>query len=568
MRSSYLRNCARFAPLSILLLASANASATNVTEFPDNGSEQMGRGGAWVARASDPLAVAFNPAGLAGQRTALSLQANLTFHNSCFTRVKAQNDTTAEDVSAGGTYPKVCTDSGVFPNPQLAFNYRVNDRIGVGIAVLGPSGVGETQWPTFVNGAPAPNRYLLIEAKTQFLTPTIGIGAEIAEGFRIGGAFTWGFVKARFNNASLGQNGNNLSPRSNDIDATLIVSDYFVPGFRLGALYSPTRNLDVAAFYKWSDSIKASGDAYTRTNYYTPQVAAGNKSGVLDGDTTLSDCNAGAKAAGICSPGSAHVNIAVPMEARIGLRYHQPRQHPRPPAATPIEVPPQPGVDGVPVTASPPTAAMSAPPPVEPTPEHVRDPIAQDVFDVEADFTWANNSAFENLEIRFPGTAAGEGVIPVNGSPGQIPPNADVPHMYKDVLGVRVGGDVNILPDQFALRAGAYYETKAGDDRYQGLDFAAGARIGVAGGGTYRVKIRDHALDLMVGFMHVFVTDQTNNGPEGVTALAGTACNSTTAVAAGQPCPNGQRYRSLWPVNLGTITNSFNVINVGANYRF
>src|SRR5688572_1218570 len=79
----------------LVLTSSATSSATTITEFPDNGSEQLARGGAWVARASDPLAVHFNPAGLAGQRTAVTVQANLSFHDTCFTRVKALSDTTS-----------------------------------------------------------------------------------------------------------------------------------------------------------------------------------------------------------------------------------------------------------------------------------------------------------------------------------------------------------------------------------------------------------------------------------------------------------------------------------------
>ena len=64
MRSATLR-AVRVSALSLaalLLLMPASAHAENVTEFPDNGSEQMARGGAWVARASDPLATIFNPA--------------------------------------------------------------------------------------------------------------------------------------------------------------------------------------------------------------------------------------------------------------------------------------------------------------------------------------------------------------------------------------------------------------------------------------------------------------------------------------------------------------------------
>src|SRR5580692_12924139 len=123
------------AVLAVGLFSPRLAHATSAEEFPDNGSEQEGRGGAWVARASDPLATFYNPAGLAGQPTRLTLQANLSTQHTCFTRVKAANDTTADCVSQGGTYPQVCNNGGIFPDPQLAFTYHLSDRIGLGIAV-------------------------------------------------------------------------------------------------------------------------------------------------------------------------------------------------------------------------------------------------------------------------------------------------------------------------------------------------------------------------------------------------------------------------------------------------
>ena len=92
--------------IASLALAASPAGATGVLEFPDNGSEQEGRGGAWVARASDPLATFYNPAGLAGQPTRLTLQANLSAQSTCFTRVKSSGDVTQDGTASGGTYPK------------------------------------------------------------------------------------------------------------------------------------------------------------------------------------------------------------------------------------------------------------------------------------------------------------------------------------------------------------------------------------------------------------------------------------------------------------------------------
>src|ERR1700729_477805 len=89
-----------------VLAFSSEAHATGVEEFPDNGSEQEGRGGAWVARASDPLATFYNPAGLAGQPTRLTVQSNISTQHTCFARVQATGDSTSDGFN--GSYPKVC----------------------------------------------------------------------------------------------------------------------------------------------------------------------------------------------------------------------------------------------------------------------------------------------------------------------------------------------------------------------------------------------------------------------------------------------------------------------------
>jgi len=537
--------------LAALVCSEQSAHATNVTEFPDNGSEQMARGGAWLARASDPLAGFYNPAGLAGQNTRLTVQVNINTSHTCFTRQKAANDTTQEPLAdANGVFPKVCNDVAPFPDPQIAITYKINERLGAAFLFVAPSAAGTSTWPRFVNNAngaqPSPSRYLLTDQNTFFVTPTIAIGGEVIDGLRLGASFQWGIAKAKFATAAPGVNQENASPRGNDVESTIIASDYFIPGFTLGALYSPTDFLDIAGWYKWSDSIKARGDAYTQANYYTPAVASGNISGIKDGDTSLSDCNYGSGSA--CGNGNnAFLHLAVPMEAKLGLRYHKPRH-------------------GAVTTTDPNTGLTKK--------SHTRDPIADDQFDVELDGTWANNSAIDGIEIRFPGDANQNGAIPVNGTGGSIPPNADVPTNFKDVFGLRLGGDYNVLPDQLALRAGTFFETKAQDSQYQNLAFMGGQRFGLAAGGTYRIKldrVKKNAIEVSLGYEHIFVGTQSNDNAYGVgvSSIAGTACNPGGNSQSGYFCSDGrQKYRVNWPVNLGTITNSVNVINVGVSYKF
>jgi long-chain fatty acid transport protein len=528
------------------LLASREARATNAEEFPDNGSEQEGRGGAWIARASDPLAAFYNPAGLAGQPTRLTLQANFSMQNTCFARVKAQNDPTMDLVTPGGSYPKVCNNGSVFPDPQLGFTWRASDRVGLGLLVLGPSAFGNVSWPEFVGtpASPSPSRYLLIKANVVYLMPTVAVGWEALDGLRVGASFQAG-VAPMIDFASTAVADQTVyDPASGDVRSEIHAKTLFVPGFTLGTIWSPMGDWEVAGWFKWSAPIDAKGDVQTAAPYFTTAVAQGNTSGVIYGDTHVPNCNQLAGAPPKCGSGdNAEVRVPQPMEAKLGVRFH-----PRRPGA-----------------------------PREP---HRRDPIAQDVFDVEADLTWANDSAFDAVQIRLPASANGDGVLPASlGVVGgaTLPPNADVTHQFRDVFGVRLGGDYNVLPDALAVRAGAFFESQAANSAYQNIDFDAALRFGLALGGTYRVKLGEKSLDLMLAYGHVFFGTLQNDRPTaaGLSALAGTPCASgadpagTTATCPPTASSAGtQKYRTEWPVNLGTITSSIDVVNVGASLAF
>jgi long-chain fatty acid transport protein len=533
-----------------VISAAPPARATGVTEVPDNGSEQMARGGAWLARASDPLATLYNPAGLAGQPSRVTIQANVFVHQTCFERVKATNDTTQDPMaSLTGHYPRVCNDIVPRLNPQFGATWRATDRLGIGVLVVGPASVGEKDWPEFVNDASGPqappNRYLAVKQAGIALFPTVGVGYEVIDDLRLGASFSWGFAKLRFANAALGLNSD-ATTAANDVRANLQVADYFIPGFTLGALFSATPEIDLGAWYKWSDAIRATGDVGTAANYYTKENAAGNDKNVRYGDTIFEDCGTGlahdAQAKPCGSGDNAKLKIVIPMELKVGARYHKPRT-----VAVEDEI----------------RELRRATP-------HRRDPVHDDVFDIEVNLTWANDSAAATTEVRFPDDGNGNGKLPVAGVPGgSLPPNADQTRGYHDVWGVRVGGDYVVVPDRVALRAGTFFETQASTSQYQSIDFDAAARVGLSLGGTYRVALGTGALDVMLGYGHVFYFTQQRDDPnaDGIQALAGTPCNNATPVNG--RCPDGSpTYRTKWPVNLGTITNATNILNLGLSYRF
>ncbi len=542
------------------------ARASNVLEVGEGGSEQMQRGGAWVARASTPNAAYYNPAGLAGQDTKLSLDVNIIIQHTCMSRVYAGNDTTTEAAllsndptnPRSALFPRVCNDLAPFPNPQISFAYKVNERLGLAISLLGPNAAGKQKWPEFVNGSnPSPTRYLLLKSDGLQFNPTLAAGWEVIDKLRIGASFQWGIASLHLQNSSQALNADNARPDQNDVRGLVQVKQFFIPGFTLGALYSATPEIDIAAWYKWSAPINATGDVVADANYFTKAVSNGDPSGVKGTDTSYADCGYG-QSANVCGSGkNASIKANIPMEAKLGFRYHKLRAQ----AAEAGEV------DGV------------APPST-----HRRDPMSQDKWDAELDLTWANNSVLDSFKIRFPASAdgAGNGAIPVNGiAGGTLPPNADVPKHFKDVFGVRVGGDYNVMPDKLALRGGVFAESSGQDQQYQSIDFAGAARFGFALGGTYRMRLgREEdksALEFSLGYGHIFFAKQDQgandrNAP-GVNAIAGVACNPSgnNPSSPSQPdtCTDGrQKYRTNWPVNLGTIWNSVNTVNVGVAYRF
>ena len=450
------------------------------------------------ARASDPLATFYNPAGLAGQDTKLTLQANVNIQKTCFTRLKANNDTTTSDgtntsVTPGSSFPQVCNSGAPFPNPQIAFTYKLTNRIGLGLAVVGPSAAGQNSWPETVNGAPSPPALPPPQCEHSPPhaddRPRLG-GRSIACASARASSGAWP-ASTSPNDAYL-VNQAKADPALNDVRAELKVVDVFIPGFTLGTIWSPTDEIDIAGWYKYMSPIDAKGSVRT-------QVGQGANAAFTD--TTESNCGLATKPQGTCGPNNAEAKINIPMEAKIGFRYHAPRQ-----------------------------GAELA---------HRRDPMSQDIFDLEADLTWANNSSFSQIQILFPGTLGagnngGMGTIPVNGGGppgappiGSFPPNASVPHEFQDVYGVRLGGDWNVLADQLAIRAGGYFQTSAQNAQYQNIDFPATSQVGLAAGGTYRIHLggapKKSAIEISLGIGHTFIATSTNDTQSGVPARAGTA---------------------------------------------
>ncbi len=516
------------ASLFMALALTGVARASSGLDSPDNGVEVVGRGSAWIARADTPLAAFYNPAGLVDQATGVHVGTHLMLQKRCFARV----DETGQPVSPGGDAtlfpgpgapngPKtpVCTDSSAFPNPQLAATFRVNRDFAIGLAVVGPHAAGKITFPETVPytnkfGAsvaqPSPNRYLMTSADSLLVFPTISAGYRVNDQLSVGAGFIWGIASVAFTSFA-----ETVSPPPNpgksvgddfashqDMQAKLKAKDLFIPGVVLGALWHASPEVDVAGSFKWQDAIRTSSDLTIQGQYF---AADGKKNANLD-PAFYTD-----------KPGAGTVHMAIPMEAKIGGRYHARR-------AEPVNRP---------VWAGDSTSAKP-----------VRDPLSEDVFDVEMNVTWAKNSAVDVLELRFQ-----EGIA-VKGTPSFVPVNGDIPHQWKDVFGVRLGGEYVALPGRLAVRAGGYFETKGQDAAYLNPDFQVSQKIGIAGGATVRLG----SVDVSAAYQHTIFGDLDNGGQGAIHALSGDATTGN--------------YRSLQVVNGGKLTTSLDEVALGGTIHF
>lgn len=155
------RSCAAALGAAVLHLC-APARAGGFDELPDQGSEALGRGATFTAKADDATAIYYNVAGLARQRgTKLQLGGNLHFNTFEFTRAGNYPDEQTEETPWGGTPFPTQRDRGnpfFLPTLFLTTDFGVFDRLTFGLGFFGPAATGRV-FQTGVDGKPAPGRY-------------------------------------------------------------------------------------------------------------------------------------------------------------------------------------------------------------------------------------------------------------------------------------------------------------------------------------------------------------------------------------------------------------------------
>jgi long-chain fatty acid transport protein len=217
--------------LSVLLSSIALCGGYQINE---QGARAVGMGGAFVARASDPSAIYYNPAGLAFQK-GINVMGGGTFIFPSTTFSPTTNKIEKKQISQ--TY---------FP-ANLYGTLALDDQWVVGIGVFTPYGLG-TEWSHGWFGNSSAIRTSL---QTFYINPTVSykVNDDLSIGVGISYVYATVFMSTSPLGGSVGKMELSGSGRGVNINA--------------GALYKPMEDLSVGISYRMKTNIDFSGDVKT-----------------------------------------------------------------------------------------------------------------------------------------------------------------------------------------------------------------------------------------------------------------------------------------------------------------
>jgi long-chain fatty acid transport protein len=189
----------------------------------------------------------------------------------------------------------------------------------------------------------------------------------------------------------------------------------------------------------------------------------------------------------------------------------------------------------------------------------------RELYDVELDVEYETWSRVHTFTLDATGlTAHGGGSLYSQPIPlGTI----DIAKQWNDVFSVKLGGDFNLVPDRFTLRAGGYYETAAAPAAYANVDFPGARVFGAALGGSLLLNRLEVALTYQLRYQPSFTVSEADGhvyqqAPGSPCAMGGPPytdpynCNPNYP---GQPAPT---------VNAGTYASTSHLVSLALIYRY
>jgi hypothetical protein len=490
------------------------------TELGAIGVQAVGRGGAFVARASDPMALNHNVAGLLGlPGVQVTASANIGFWSHCFTRA-GRYDGVESGIETRGTdfassmyptarplYPEVCNEAGATFVPQVVVTWRPRPWLAVGIGLLTPAGVGSQRFPdrveTSAGLAPSPSRYMVVATNIALIHPTIGVAVAPTSWLRVGVALQPSI--GRFAGETTANAIGSQSPATDIRTAADAWGFYWAAN--LGVMVQPAPWITFGAHAH----INESPVVFTGTTTATARPYAS--------DPALRHT----------SQFQSEVTLPLPNLYRVGVRF----------------------------------ASVHTDAPAE---WADRDPMRDEDFDFEMDVHYETSSALQQVVTRSTGTVE---TAPGMGAPAT--PEVILRRSWRDTFGVRMGAEKNIVPNELAVRAGVSWDLGAQtgqrtlDGRVlnwnpdAGIDTAGYDTFGLSLGGSYRWKW----LTIDAAYQHLFTPGQNvDQGRSPVVSGTVPVTPESCARATGYPGPGACSN------NQGIYTAANNLLSLGITGRF
>jgi hypothetical protein len=402
-----------------------------------------------VAGADSPWALFHNPALLARVRgNQLVMAGHLHFAQRCMTRVEVIE--TDDGREPGETYPEVCA-GGVAPVPQLASSFELARGLTLGVGIWAPPGdmrkmtYGDRDSLTIEHEGmqiPTPTRYLLVDADLIAAYPTVGIGYEPHPAFRFGAAFGWGVAHIGFVSAAFARMNVGTGSIEEDGRVHVRARDNFQPRVTLGVHSQPAQDVP----FEMGLAYIWQDDIRTKTARLDMTV---NPFGTPVEDTVHG------------------VDIVIPLPSQLtfGMRYFSPLEAPV-------------GISG--------------------------DRLSTERFDVELNVAVSFGNRVDAFVATLPEGAA-LCLPPDCGASVALPEAFRLEHQWRTQVAVRLGGDINPVPDRLGLRWGLSFESHGVQPGYEQIDFLPFRRYGFHLGATFRVH---RAVDLSIAYAHVLQPDR------------------------------------------------------------
>lgn len=441
-------------------------------ESTTGGTISLGRAANYL-RVDDFMAIWQSPANLAVVAGAnLGGEFRLPVLQACFDRAKDNSRlyrTTNPERGQFGeeSFQNVCNEGTLIPTGNLGFVQAFDSGFGWGLGFFTPTAIPAmkygndvivTQVPTAretlpitMSGVESPNRPLLLERDVLGGFIQAGAGYQFVKQFRIGLSLGAGF--ASIHNVNVGSIAGGTF-RDQELLTDIHVSDSFIPRATVSFVAAPIDELEILGQLTYQSDIEADGHVEFTGN------------GIQN--APLTDCRVQepGQPGPHCRSDGATLRVPYPnLEATIGARYAKRR------------------------------AAR----------ERSLDPMRDEIWDVEIDGYWSQTSSVDQyvLTLYTPMTTAHTGVA-FSSAPGtnavDVPPQNVIPYNWRDTLGVRIGGDYNVVPEMLALRLGFSYESRAIPVEYMNIDAFAVGKLGIHVGGTLALG----PVRLSAGYAHVF----------------------------------------------------------------